>query len=107
MIGKDKDKSKTGGAELMEEDDPLRFDLVITDLKMPSMDGIELLRRLDATKAAPPALVLTSCADEDMRARALRVGAADCLTKPVEDNVLLHRIEAILREAGKTPPHRQ
>ena len=84
------------GADLLDRDDPGRFDLVITDLKMPRMDGIELIRRLQTTKDPPPTLVLTSCLDAEPRARALQSGAADCLTKPVEEEVLLQRIDDIL-----------
>ena len=93
--------SFNNGADLLDRDDPSRFDLVITDLKMPRMDGIELIRRLQATKDPPPTLVLTSCLDAEPRARALQVGAADCLTKPVEEQVLLQRIDDILATDGK------
>ena len=94
------------GADLLDRDDPGRFDLVITDLQMPRMDGIELIRRLQDTKDPPPALVLTSCLDAEPRARALQSGAADCLTKPVEEDVLLQRIDEILapgREGRDVP----
>jgi DNA-binding response OmpR family regulator len=60
------------------------------------MDGVELIRRLQDTKDPPPTLVLTSCLDAEPRARALQCGAADCLTKPVEEEVLLQRIDDIL-----------
>ena len=95
------------GADLLEGDDPGRFDLVITDLKMPHMDGVELIRRLQAAKDPPPTLVLTSCLDAEPRARALQSGAADCLTKPVEEDVLLKRIHDILALDGSGAARRQ
>ena len=68
---------------------PGRFAMLITDLRMPRMDGFELLKRLNATSAAPPALVVTSCSDAATRACAIDNGAIDCLTKPVPDALLL------------------
>ena len=96
--------SFNSGADLLDRDDPSRFDLVITDLKMPEMDGIELIRRLRATSNPPPTLVLTSCLDAGPRARALQSGAADCLTKPVEEQLLLQRIDDILAPDGRARP---
>jgi two-component system response regulator FixJ len=95
--------SFNNGADLLDRDDPARFDIVITDLKMPKMDGIELIRRLQATKDPPPTLVLTSCLDAEPRARALQSGAAACLTKPVEEDILLKRIDDILAPGGRVP----
>ena len=99
--------SFTSGADLLDRDDPGRFDLVITDLNMPKMDGVELIRRLRATNDPPPTLVLTSCLDAEPRARAIQSGAADCLTKPVEEHVLLQRIEDILAPDGSGPARRR
>lgn len=89
-------------AELLEGDNPSRFDLVITDLRMPRVNGIELLHRLQASEPRPLTLVLTSCPDDEMRAKAMEAGATDYLTKPVAEDVLLARIEAILGSFRKS-----
>jgi len=99
--------SFNSGADLLDGGDPGRFDMVITDLRMPQMDGIELIRRLQAADEPPPTLVLTSCLDAGPRARALQSGAAGCLTKPVEEQVLLQQIEEILAPDGRGATRRQ
>lgn len=86
-------------ADFLDDYAPGRFDLVITDLRMPHIDGVELLRRLNASSAAPPALVITSSSDASTRERAIDNGAIECLTKPVEDDILLHLLSSAL--AGK------
>jgi len=76
--------------------EPGRFAMLITDVRMPKMDGFELLRQLRLTSAAPPALVITACPDESTRARAMKNGAIDCLTKPVADDILLGIVDRAL-----------
>lgn len=88
-------------AEFLSYDAPGRFSLVITDLRMPHIDGIELLRRLRAGGATMPAIVVTSCLEDQVRAQALAAGAVGYLTKPVDENLLLQCISAALgRDAG-------
>jgi len=71
-------------------------DLAVLDIKMPSMDGMELLRRL-REKSAVPAIFLTSKDDELDEALGLAMGADDYITKPFSQRLLIARIRAILR----------
>ncbi|PTQ10149.1 DNA-binding response regulator [Sphingomonas oleivorans] len=71
-------------------------DLVVLDIKMPRMDGMELLRRL-REKSAVPAIFLTSKDDELDEALGLAMGADDYITKPFSQRLLIARIRAILR----------
>jgi two-component system response regulator ChvI len=71
-------------------------DLAVLDIKMPRMDGIELLRRL-REKSAVPAIFLTSKDDELDEALGLAMGADDYITKPFSQRLLIARIRAILR----------
>ena len=71
-------------------------DLVITDLMMPNMDGIELCRRL-RTKSQVPIIVLSVKGEERTKVKALDAGADDYVTKPVGMNELLARVRANLR----------
>lgn len=71
-------------------------DLVVCDIKMPRMDGIELLRRL-REKIATPFIFLTSKADELDEALGLAMGADDYISKPFSQRLLIARIRAILR----------
>ena len=88
-------------------------DLAVLDIKMPKLDGMELLRRL-REKSAVPAIFLTSKDDELDEALGLAMGADDYITKPFSQRLLIARIRAILRrtdaraqpepEEAETPP---
>jgi two-component system response regulator HydG len=71
-------------------------DLVITDLKMPDMDGLELLRKLRESHEHLPVIVVTAFGDVSSAVGAMRVGADDYLTKPVDFDALLIAIERAL-----------
>ncbi len=84
-------------------------DLVLTDLKMPGMDGLEFLRKLRSTGNDQPVIVTTAFADVETAVTALKEGAADYLTKPLDltelsavvaremDRLRLHREAGLLR----------
>jgi two-component system response regulator ChvI len=71
-------------------------DLAVLDIKMPKMDGLELLRRL-REKSAIPVIFLTSKDDELDEALGLAMGADDYIAKPFSQRLLIARIRAILR----------
>src|SRR5665213_3626276 len=73
-------------------------DLAVLDVKMPRMDGMELLRRLRETSALP-VIFLTSKDDEPDEALGLAAGADDYIAKPFSQRLLIARIRAILRRA--------
>ena len=75
------------------------FDLVITDLKMPKAGGLDLLRALQEMEAAPLAFVLSGHGAESNRIDAMRLGARDCFSKPVDPDDLIERIGAHLPSA--------
>ncbi len=79
--------------EIMKDWKP---DLVITDLAMPNMDGLELCRRL-RTKTQVPIIVLSVRGEEPMKVKALDAGADDYVTKPFGMEELLARVRANLR----------
>jgi two-component system KDP operon response regulator KdpE len=81
--------------EIMKDWSP---DLVITDLAMPNMDGLELCRRL-RTKTQIPILVLSVRGEERTKVKALDAGADDYITKPFGIEELLARVRANLRRA--------
>jgi two-component system, OmpR family, KDP operon response regulator KdpE len=78
-------------------------DLVITDLMMPNMNGIELCRRLRKTSHVP-ILVLSVRGEERSKIEALDSGADDYITKPFSTGELLARVRAALRRAPSTAP---
>ena len=73
-------------------------DLAVFDIKMPRMDGLELLRRL-RERSQMPVIFLTSKADELDEALGLAMGADDYISKPFSHRLLIARIRAILRRA--------
>jgi len=73
-------------------------DLAVFDIKMPRLDGLELLRRL-REKSQMPVIFLTSKADELDEALGLAMGADDYISKPFSQRLLIARIRAILRRA--------
>lgn len=78
------------------------FDLIILDLVLPGMDGIEVCRRIRKSEGAPlPVLMLTALGTTDDVVRGLNAGADDYLVKPFQFRELLARISAIARRVGK------
>ncbi|MFE8993623.1 response regulator transcription factor [Streptomyces collinus] len=74
-------------------------DLVVLDLMLPGMDGLEVCRRIRA--AGPlPVIMLTARGDEEDRVLGLEVGADDYVTKPFSPRELVLRVESVLRRAG-------
>ena len=78
---------------LLAEYQPGVFDCIITDLRMPGIGGLELLRRL---QRSVPVIVTTSDTSPRTRSQALEDGAHAYLTKPVEDHVLLGHLRSAL-----------
>jgi two-component system response regulator FixJ len=69
---------------------------IITDVRMPEVDGLELLRRLKKMGVHVPVIVITGHGDVPLAVEAMRVGAVDFLEKPFDDDVLLASVRAAL-----------
>ena len=75
---------------------------VVTDVRMPEIDGLELLRRLKDAGSRLPVIVMTGHADVPMAVEAMRIGAFDFVEKPFDDEALLRSIRAALaRQDGE------
>jgi len=77
----------------------LDFGCVVSDVRMPGINGIELLKRLKAIRSAFPVLIMTGHGDVPLAVEAMKLGAADFLEKPFEDDRLIGMIDAALRQA--------
>ena len=75
------------------------FGCVVSDIRMPGIDGIELLKRLKASRSAFPVLIMTGHGDVPLAVEAMKLGASDFLEKPFEDDRLIGMIDAALRQA--------
>ena len=81
---------------LLAEYEPGVFDCIITDVRMPGISGLDLLRRLRSLDAPVPVIVITSDTNPKTCAQAFEAGAHACLTKPVEDDILLDHLTSAL-----------
>ncbi len=93
----------TDGASGLEGLTADRPDLAILDIKMPRMDGMELLRRL-RQKSDVPVIFLTSKDEEIDELFGLKMGADDFITKPFSQRLLVERVKSVLRRAAPRDP---
>ncbi|WP_066803181.1 response regulator transcription factor [Sphingomonas asaccharolytica] len=85
------------GATFLADAHCLEFGCIVTDVRMPEMDGLELQRRLRGSGSAIPVIFITSSVNEGTRERALSDGAVAWFTKPVADAELLLELRAALQ----------
>ena len=75
------------------------FGCVVSDVRMPGIDGIELLKHLKASGSLFPVVIMTGHGDVPLAVEAMKLGAMDFLEKPFEDDRLIGMIETALRRA--------
>jgi len=91
-------RTASDGKQALQEMKSWSPDLVITDLRMPTMDGLELCRAI-RTESRVPIIVLSVKGEETIKVESLDAGADDYVTKPFNMNELLARVRAALRRA--------
>ncbi len=99
--------SYTRSREAVEAFQPGLFDLAVTDIKMPEMDGLEVLRRLKEKDPSLPIVVISAFATLETSIQALRRGAHDMVTKPFEPDELLYRVRNALQHNQLLAENRQ
>ncbi len=77
----------------------IEFGCVLSDVRMPVIDGIELLKRLKATRSDLPVVIMTGHGEVPLAVEAMKLGAVDFLEKPFEDDRLIGMIDAALNQA--------
>lgn len=106
------DALKMAGYETIEAGDGMAgleearrggVDLVLLDLLLPKMDGLEVLSQLRMTHPSLPVIILTARGSEDDRVRGLRGGADDYVVKPFSARELLARVDAVMRRTPDRP----
>jgi two-component system response regulator FixJ len=75
----------------------LAFGCVVSDVRMPGIDGIELLKRMKSLDSRFPVVIITGHGDVPLAVEAMKLGAVDFLEKPFEDDRLIGMIEAAIR----------
>lgn len=86
------------GAEAIKKFQAQKFDIVLTDINMPVLDGLKLTAHLraDPQNAKVPIVIITTEAAEEDRQRALKLGANAYLIKPVQAQVVLETVQQLL-----------
>ena len=84
------------GEEFLKSVDLDRVACLIADIRMPGMSGLQLQSELKKDHHRIPIIFITAQGDEKMRMQALRAGAVEFLTKPLNDEVLLDHVRAAL-----------
>jgi len=79
-----------------------QFDIILADIKMPGMDGLEMLRRIKAIKTDAIVIVMTAFATVDTAVKALKDGAYDYVTKPFDPDDLTHLIRNATKQISLT-----
>ncbi|WP_100012049.1 response regulator transcription factor [Lentibacillus sediminis] len=90
------------GQEAVQKAEANDYDLIVLDLMLPEMDGMEVCKHLRSNKIDTPILMLTAKDEEFDKVLGLELGADDYLTKPFSPKEVVARIKAILRRSDKT-----
>jgi two-component system response regulator FixJ len=75
------------------------FGCVVSDVRMPGIDGIEMLKRLKSSRSTLPVVIMTGHGDVPLAVEAMKLGAVDFLEKPFEDDRLIGMIDIALKRA--------
>ena len=100
-------RTYTSPVKAMDEFNPAAWDLVITDIKMPGMTGLDVLQRVKEQSKELPVIIITAYATVEMSIQALRRGAYDMLTKPFEPQELVYRVKNALQQAQLQEENRE
>lgn len=92
---------KAAGKKLLE-DGP--FDLVLSDLRLPDEDGLFLLQWMKQKQVSTPVIIMTSYAEVQNAVEAMKQGAADYIAKPVHHEILLQKIQEVIRTPRLSSP---
>ncbi len=92
-------------AALLARADRLEAGCIVTDVRMPDMNGLEMVRRLTAMGVRHPVIVMTGHADVPLAIEAVRAGVKDFIEKPFDDEALLASIQIALADQVGTTEH--
>ena len=81
-----------------------RFSLALLDIKMPKLDGLEIMRRLKQQQIQTPVLILTAYQSVELAKEAIKLGARDYLPKPFDREQILEAVRSVIAEAAMTSP---
>ena len=88
------------GKQALDEFENQQFDLVISDVMMPKLDGFELAEKIRESDARIPILFMTALDDKASKQRGYKLGIDDYVAKPIDTDILILRVGALLRRAN-------
>ncbi|HEX5263500.1 MAG TPA: response regulator FixJ [Phenylobacterium sp.] len=91
--------------EFLRSADALQSGCIVTDVRMPEMNGLELVRRLKERGVALPVIVITGHGDVPLAVEAMRAGVVDFIEKPFDEETLLRSVRNALNEQSRTSRH--
>jgi len=97
--------SFASAADCLQQLNPIMCDLLIADVKMPGMDGIELLAEIKRIAPWLPVLLITGYGDIPMAVRAVKAGAVDFIEKPLDKESFLNKVKSILHRSPLNDPY--
>lgn len=99
QLGKYAVETAANGREALDKIEGDVYDIVLSDMKMPEMDGLDLLKAIKGTRPEIMVIMLTAFGSIETAVEAMRAGANDYITKPVDFNDLLVRISRVQKES--------
>jgi two-component system response regulator FixJ len=99
-------KTYESAVDFLKSAAELKSGCVITDVRMPDISGIDLLKKLKDLKIDIPVIVVTGHGDVALAVEAMKIGATDFLEKPFDDEVLLAAVRSVLSRLGSKDKHR-
>lgn len=93
--------------EAFLDDDPQRHDVILLDVRMPRLSGLQVQQRLQDLDACPPVIMITGHGDAAMAVAALKAGAVDFIEKPFNQQQLIDILQQALTEQHQRADHRQ
>jgi len=97
----------TDPVKALDSFENIKVDMVVTDVKMPGIDGLEVLKTIKKKESDLPVIMITGYATVEMSIHALRNGAFDILTKPFEPEELLQRVRNGLKQVSLLEENKQ
>ncbi|HEY0649733.1 response regulator FixJ [Phenylobacterium sp.] len=100
-------RTYASAVEFLEVAETLSSGCIVTDVRMPEMSGLELVRRLKERRVTLPVVVITGHGDVPLAVEAMRAGVVDFIEKPFDDEVLLRSIRMALDAKAESDVHAQ
>ena len=97
-------QSGEAALDILRQDVQPELLVILSDINMPGMDGLSLLREVKQRRAGLPVIMVTAYGDDERRRKASEYGAAEFVTKPVDFDLLKQQLQRLLAQPGSATP---